>query len=71
MKAIENYMKKTLNIDPDCDEIGWYINHEDGDSLSWRFSHQGKNYRVTYNKKSKKVTSGTFFPPKPSFSRIY
>jgi hypothetical protein len=68
MKAIQNYMKKKLNIDPQSEQIGWFGNHEDSESLIWRFSYQGKNYRVTYHRKTKKVTSGPYVPPRPNLS---
>ncbi|MDF2651905.1 MAG: hypothetical protein K0Q73_7710 [Paenibacillus sp.] len=68
MKAkMEKYIREKLKIDPAILEIGWYVNHEDNHSVSWRFSYQGKGHRVTYDRRTKKITSGPYLPPRPWF----
>ncbi|MGG3471426.1 hypothetical protein ABES02_28635 [Neobacillus pocheonensis] len=61
MKAkMENYIRKKLNIDPESDEIGWYVNHETEKFVTWRFTYRGNGHRVTYDRKTKKITSGPY-----------
>lgn len=55
MKAIENYIKKTLKIDPHSDEIGWDINQEDANHSAGALSIRGSATGLRTTRKTKRL----------------
>lgn len=49
-KALCNYMLKELEIDPENEEIGWYVDREFLHYYCWRFELDGEEFNLRYDR---------------------
>lgn len=55
VKAMENFMSKNLNINPEDENIEWDNDIEYKNSYSWTFKDKGTEYKLEYAFETKKV----------------